>query len=178
MTNRATIAILPALPRDLASLHAIDEDATALYAEHAVAIELSPDHPFVQAELGRWLRSAELGRAFVAVEPSGEQVGFATLDWLDRQPYLDQLAVRRSAMRRGIGERLLERSAEWGRAEGGTALWLTTYAHLPFNRPYYERHGYQVVPETSCGPHVREHLEQQRRYLPASEQRIAMRLIL
>lgn len=105
-------------------------------------------------------------------------MGFAALDLLDGQPYLDQLAVTRAAMRRGVGRRLLERSAEWARDAGGPSIWLTTYAHLPFNRPYYERHGYVVVPEAECGPGLRKHLAEQRGHLPEPAQRVAMRRVL
>jgi N-acetylglutamate synthase-like GNAT family acetyltransferase len=81
-------------------------------------------------------------------------------------------------MRRGIGRRLLEHAAVTARATGGSALWLTTYDQLPFNRPYYERHGYVLVPESACGPDIRHHLEEQRRYLPEPARRVAMRRAL
>jgi GNAT superfamily N-acetyltransferase len=168
-------SIRPALPTELDVLTAIDDDASSLYAEHGVAIELDPAHVFVRDERARWLRSAELGRAFMAVDPLGTGVGFAALDRVDGEPYLDQLAVRRTAMQRGVGGALLECAADWARAAGGSAIWLTTYAHLAFNRPYYERRGYAVVPEAACGPGIVHHLDEQRRYLPAPEQRIAMR---
>jgi GNAT superfamily N-acetyltransferase len=168
-------AVRSALPNELDMLLAIDDDATALYAEHGAAIELHPGHVFVRDERARWLRSAELGRAFIAVDPLGTAVGFAALDKIDGEPYLDQLAVRRVAMRRGVGGALLACSADWARAAGGSAIWLTTYAHLPFNRPYYERRGYVVVPESACGPAIVHHLDEQRRYLPAPDQRVAMR---
>jgi GNAT superfamily N-acetyltransferase len=181
MSERApahAVVILLAQPSDIAQLRGIDDDASALYAEHGATIDLPADHPFARAELARWLRATELGRVFIAVEPSGARVAFAALDLVDGEPYLDQLAVRCSAMRRGIGGRLLARAAEWARDEGGDALWLTTYAHLPFNRPYYERHGYVVVPQLACGPQLVHHLDEQRRHLPAPEQRVAMRRVL
>jgi GNAT superfamily N-acetyltransferase len=156
----------------------IDDDATRLYAEVGVLIELAPDSVFALGELARWQRSAELGRAFLAVDEDGVGVGFAALDLLDGEPYLDQLAVRRSAMRRGIGSALLARSAAWARAVGGSALWLTTYAHVPFNRPYYERHGYVAMVEGACSAGVRHHLRDQQLHLPAPEQRVAMRRAL
>lgn len=165
-------------PGDIEVLGAIDDDAAQLYAAHGLSIELARDHPFARAELGRWLRSAELGRAFLAVDPAGNGLGFATLDVVDEQPYLDELAVRVSAMRRGIGSALLARAADWARTTGGAALWLTTYRHLPFNRAYYERYGYFEVPEALCGPGVRHHLEEQRRHLPLPSERIAMRRYL
>jgi GNAT superfamily N-acetyltransferase len=170
--------IRTASPSEIDVLHAIDEDATRLYAEYGVTIELGPDHVFALAELERWLRSAELGRVFLAVDSSGAGVGFAALDLVDGEPYLDQLAVRVAAMRRGIGGRLLARCADWARGVGGSALWLTTYSQVPFNRPYYERHGYVVTPETAWGPGIRHHIDEQKRHLPAPTHRVAMRRLL
>jgi GNAT superfamily N-acetyltransferase len=170
--------IREALPADFDTICLIDDDATGLYAGHGMPIELAPDHPFARAEQGRWRRSLELRRGFIAIDAAGEALGFATLDWLDGHPYLDQLAVRRSAMRRGIGGRLIARASEWAQAAGGAQLWLTTYAHLPFNRPYYERHGFITVPEPECAPDIVHCLAEQRDYLPAPEQRIAMRKYL
>jgi GNAT superfamily N-acetyltransferase len=170
--------IRPALPSEIDVLKDIDADAGALYAEYGLSSELELDHVFARAELARWLRSAELGRAFLAVDETGTGVGFAALDVVDDEPYLDQLAVRVAAMRRGIGRRLLARSTDWARATGGSAIWLTTYDHVPFNRPYYERHGYFVMPEDACGPSILHHIREQQRYLPAPAHRVAMRRLV
>lgn len=170
--------IRSALPADVDLIRLIDDDASTLFAEHGVAIELAPDHPFARTEVARWLASAEQGRAFFALDDAGRPVGFAALDWLDGQPYLDQLSVRRRAMRRGVGARLLQHAEDWARSLAARELWLTTYAHLPFNRPYYERRGYVVMPEEACGPGIVHHLQEQRRHLPAPQQRVAMRALL
>jgi RNA polymerase sigma-70 factor (ECF subfamily) len=171
-------AIRPALPSEMATLRDIDDDAGALYAIHGLPLDLPPDHVFLRDEGARWLRCAEGGRAFVAVDPSGAALGFAALGFADGEPYLEQLSVRVAAMRRGIGKRLLGHVADAARTLGGSAVWLTTYAQLSFNRPYYERHGYTLVPETACGPELRHHLDEQRRYLPEPAQRVAMRRAL
>jgi GNAT superfamily N-acetyltransferase len=170
-----SVTLRLALPRELELLQDIDDDASGLYAAHGLAIELGLNHPFVLAERTRWLRSAKLERTFLAVDGQGAGVGFAALDLVDGAPYLDQLAVRTASMRQGIGRLLLGRAAEWARAAGGTDLWLSTYDHLPFNRPYYERHGYSVVPEPACGPGIRQHLDEQRRFLPEPGRRVVMR---
>jgi GNAT superfamily N-acetyltransferase len=151
----------------------VDEDASALFAAHGLTLELPPEHPFVRAERSRWQRAIELGRACVAHDQHGHAVGFAALDIVDEQPYLDQIAVRRAHMGRGVGARLLEYSEGWAQ-RNGEGLWLTTYAHLRFNRPYYERRGYEVVPEHHLGPQLLSHLQEQRRCLPHPEQRVAM----
>ncbi len=153
----------------------IDDDATALYAEAGLELVLGASHPFSRAEQARWLRSAELGRLFFAVNAAGTRVGFAALDALDGAAYLDQLSVRRSAMRRGAGRFLLEHALAWAEGSGHTAVWLTTYGHLPWNVPFYARHGFQLVSEAECGPGVGHHLDEQRRWLPLPEQRVAMR---
>jgi GNAT superfamily N-acetyltransferase len=163
-----------AAPHEIDALVAVDDDAAMLYAEHGLVLELAEDDGFVLAERQRWLASAERGQVFV-VEQAGRLVGFASLDRVDGQPYLDQLSVRLAAMRQGIGTALIERAVRWAREQGGSQLWLTTYAHLAFNRPYYERQGFVVVSEAECGPGVRRHLEDERRALPRPSQRVAMR---
>jgi GNAT superfamily N-acetyltransferase len=172
------ITIAPASANDGDTLRAIDDDACTLYAAHGLELDLPHDHPFAREELARWLASAELGRVFLAVDGAGVAVGFAALELVDGEPYLDQLCVRVAAMRQGIGGKLLARAAEWARTVGGSALWLTTYAHLAFNQPYYERHGFVAVPESACSLGLKHHLAEQRRHLPAPGQRVAMRLPL
>lgn len=156
----------------------IDDEATALYAEAGLELVLGASHPFSQAEQARWLRSAELGRLFFAVNGGRARVGFAALDVLDEAAYLDQLSVRRSAMRRGAGRFLVHHAIAWAKNAGYAALWLTTYGHLPYNVPFYTREGFELVTESECGEGVRHHLDEQRRWLPLPDQRVAMRRLL
>jgi hypothetical protein len=46
---------------------------------------------------------------------------------------------------------------------------------VPWNRPFYEREGFDVVPATDCPTEIVAILDEQRRWLPAPEQRVAMR---
>jgi ribosomal protein S18 acetylase RimI-like enzyme len=157
---------------ELDTLVAIDGDASALFDEAGLSTLLDDDHPFVRDERERWRNATRAGQVTLALVASGEAVGFSVLGTVDGQPYLDQLAVRVAAMGRGIGRTLLEHALR----ESSTAgeLWLTTYAHLRFNRPFYERAGFRVVPESACGRQMRAVLQSQRRALPCPEQRIAM----
>jgi GNAT superfamily N-acetyltransferase len=169
------VTIRPADPAEIDLLCAIDDDATRLYASSGLEVNLGSDDAFVVAERARWLDSARRGDTFLAVDSDGQGVGFAALGKVDEQPYLDQLSVRLGVMRRGIGRLLLGRALEWAAHQDGGALWLTTWDHLPYNRPFYERHGFVVVPEAQCGPDVRYHLSEERQWLPAPDRRIAMR---
>jgi len=164
-----------ATPGDIREAIEIDNDACLLYEEAGLVFDLTDDHPFAVSERGRWERDASLDRLFFARDESGARVGFAALDRFDGAAYLDQLSVRRSAMRRGAGRFLLRHALAWARANRDPFLWLTTYAHLPWNRPFYESEGFTVVPEAEHGPGVRRDLDDQRRFLPAPEERVAMR---
>lgn len=177
-TVRAFYSLELAGPSDMAEVIQIDDDAMLLYGEAGLTFELESTHPYALAERARWLRSAELGRLSFAVDGSGVRVGFAALDHFDGAAYLDQLSVRRNSMRRGAGRSLLRHAIAWAKANGDKELWLTTYGHVPWNAPFYRKEGFRLVSEPQCGPGIRRDLEEQRRWLPAPEQRVAMRLTL
>jgi GNAT superfamily N-acetyltransferase len=159
---------------DLAALTEVDDDAAGLYTQAGIVFDLSGEDDFVAAERAHWQLSLARGTAVIAVDSQGHAVGFAAVSRLDGQPYLAQLSVRRGHMRRGIGGALLG-AARALATRDGAPLWLTTYDHLEWNRPFYERHGFLRVAETDCGAGLRAQLALERRWLPGPEKRIAMR---
>lgn len=164
-----TLELRALSPDQIGDAIAIDDDACALYPTAGIHFDIPPDHPFAQAEYARWTEAARNGLAFVAAREGGPGLALLVLGHVDGAPYLEQLSVRTSAMRQGIGRWLLRHAIRWAE---NAPLWLTTYAHVPWNRPFYEREGFEVVPATSG---IAEILDEQRRWLPAPEQRIAMR---
>ena len=163
---------------ELPLLVEIDDDACQLYEAFGVGLGHLANGSFAVAERARWRDSLSRGRVFVATGSSGAALGFASCGFIDGQPYLDQLSVRLAAMGQGIGSALIEHSARWAREQSGRELWLTTYDHVPFNRPMYERRGFVVVPEGAWGIEVAEHVASQREHLPLPEERVAMRRYL
>jgi len=164
--------IRTASPDQIDEMIAIDDDASTLFVEAGLDSDLSREHPYCLAERASWLRCAREGRVYLAGAPGEPAEGLLVLDWVDGAPYLEQLSVRRRAMGRGLGRRLLYLAIAWA---AGKPLWLTTYAHLPWNRPFYERHGFIGVAPSDCGPGMAGILEEQRRALPAPEHRLAMK---
>lgn len=160
---------------DIDILCAIDSDAASLFELAGFDLNLPSDHEFAVAERNRWLRCLAAGTALLALDARGVAIGFAAAGILDGQPYLDQLSVRTVCMRRGVGSALLRAIEDLTRHNGGRDLWLTTYGHLTWNRPFYERAGFVIVPERECGPEVLRELAYQRRWLPSPEQRVIMR---
>lgn len=149
----------------------VDDAACSIFAEVGITLSLPLDHPFVLADAERWGQSIARGDTFVAVDSHQTLIGFATLDLLDGEPYLDQLSVLPSSMRRGVGRALLRSALDWS---AGAPLWLTTYAHVAWNAPFYERHGFVRVPEPEWGPGMARTVAAQRAALPDPEQRIVM----
>lgn len=165
-------------PADIDALCDIDRDAGELFVQAGLDLDLPNDHEFVTAERTRWLSSLRAGMTLLAEVPAGSPIGFAAGGTRDGEPYLDQLSVRMGEMRRGIGTTLLSAFESRARAGGARALWLTTYRHLSWNRPLYERRGFVAVPEAMVGPELRAELAHERRWLPLPQERIIMRKIL
>jgi GNAT superfamily N-acetyltransferase len=154
---------------DLDAIFTIDDDTGPLFASAGIVVDYPPEHPFVIAERAGWEASVRAGNTIVHVE-HGVPVGVAALGTVDDAPYLDQLSVRRAAMGRGIGGALLASAI----ARAGAELWLNTYGHLPWNRPFYERRGFVLVPEADWGAEMREIIADQRATLPRPDQRVVM----
>lgn len=163
---------------DLETLCDIDLDASRLFDQ--AGLELTPAHSveFAAAERSRWLECLKSGTVFVASDHSGAPVGFAALRVLDGEPYLEQLSVRMAAMRRGIGAGLLSAAECVAAKTQSRTLWLTTYRHLPWNAPFYEKAGFVTVPVEECGTELLLELLFQRRLLPEPDERVAMRKTL
>lgn len=166
------ITIRAASLADMDTVRAIDDDAGTLFETIGLHFSIGPEHPYARAEYACWREAVESGTAFLAESAEGVALGLLIMNHVDGAPHLEQLDVRRAGMGRGLGRRLLRQAIAWA---GERELWLTTYAHVPWNRAFYEQEGFVVVPEPQCGPQMREILAEQRRSLPAPEQRVAMR---
>lgn len=159
-------------PADLDALLRIDQDASVLFEHAGLFLDLPPTHEFSVSERARIGRSLAAGGAIVAMDEEGVPVGFIATGFIDDLRYIEQISVLPTHMRRGIGMALLEKAFD---SDRDRELWLTTYDHLPWNRPFYERHGYEVVAEQDCGAGIQRELAFQRRWLPQPERRVAMR---
>lgn len=173
---RGRFALRLGTAQDIDAVCAIDLEAGALFVAAGLDLSVPAEQEIARNDRGRWLHSLVYGKSLVAVGPDdATPVGFAAWAVLDDEPYLDQLSVLTVFMRRGIGTALLEAAEGMVRAAGGRALWLTTYAHLSWNRPFYERNGFELIPEEVWGPQMRAEVAYQRCWLPCPENRVVMR---
>lgn len=133
---------------ELEKLREIERAAGELFrgaGMHAVA----NDEPLSIAELAVFQGD---GRAWVFADEADEPVAYLLVDVVDGNAHVEQVSVRPTHGRQGLGSALLEAAAAWAEASALPALTLTTYRDVPWNAPYYERLGFRAVDEAQMTP--------------------------
>ncbi|KZC39117.1 MULTISPECIES: 4-(cytidine 5'-diphospho)-2-C-methyl-D-erythritol kinase [Rhodanobacter] len=130
-------------PNQVEALCAIERQAVQLFRGHPVWPSYSamaiPSELLGQA-IGR-------GLVWVARDGTGEPVGFVWLDTelSDGAIGIAEIDVLPAYGRRGIGAALLEHACAWAREAGYRWVGLGTLAEVPWNAPFYAKHGFAVV---------------------------------
>jgi GNAT superfamily N-acetyltransferase len=114
--------------------------------------EIAEDEPLALGELARY---QQVGRAWIAADLTDEPVAYLIADLVDGNLHVEQVSVHPRSARRGVGRRLLEHVADHAAANGIPALTLTTFAHVPWNAPYYARCGFRTLDESDLAPGLR-----------------------
>lgn len=122
---------------ELAGLPRVEAAADALLAGY-LNVQLPPT-----SDLGGAVEV--LARAAAVLVVGSPPVGFAQLDVVDGRAHLQQLAVDPMYGRRGLGTALVRACGEWAIRHRFAELTLTTFAHIPFNAPFYARMGFRVI---------------------------------
>jgi GNAT superfamily N-acetyltransferase len=130
---------------DLADVVAVGVDAGERFRSSPdPRIAACADHdPWGEADLAPFV---EDGRAWVATE-DGAVVGYLVAAVHDGCGHVEEVSVDRAHGGRGHASALLDVAARWAVALGLPAVTLTTFRDVAWNRPFYERRGYRVVPE-------------------------------
>lgn len=160
--------VRPAVPADLPLLGPLEDTGDAQFAERFGDLDWPP------ADSGEE-RAAQPGFLLVATEDD-EVVGFAHVLHLAGHWHLEQLSVDPVRQRRGHGAALLDAVAAEVRRRGGLELTLRTYADVPWNGPWYARHGWVEVADPAW--HAGLLVAEDRMDLPRHGRRIAMHLDL
>jgi len=120
----------------------------------------------------------ENGRLWVAVKGEEKVVGFAIADVVDGQAHIVEVGVMPAFGRLGIGTRLVRMAIDWARNLAFDHVSLTTFQHLPWNAPFYERLGFDRVDPSEYGPELRGLLDLEKQAGLDTSKRIAMRMVL
>jgi GNAT superfamily N-acetyltransferase len=188
--------IRPARLADIEAMQRVGAAAGRRFAEigDPRIAKCADDVPLPTGALRRWVDD---GRAWVAVvDPAGPSdpagpfapdgggrdrggeagiVGSIVVDILDGNAHVEELSVVPTAERRGLGSALLDAVLAYARGHGHPAVTLTTFADVPWNRPWYERRGFAALAPGEEGPELAARMLDEAALGLHPELRVAMR---
>lgn len=132
--------IRPAAPADLPALAEIEERASTVF--RVAGHELPADLPVTD-----YTQAPAVAIFVVGVPP----VAFARVDEVDGAAHLEELDVLPGHMRHGVGGALVEHVCAWAAERGYRAVTLCTFRDVPWNGPFYARHGFREVTDPTPG---------------------------
>ena len=155
---------------DAESFALVEADAATLLHEYPGLAGI----PVPPAETAGHYRSViAKGHCLTAVEKD-ETAGFAAAGRVRRELHLHELSVRRQSQRRTIGGTLLRALMIDARNCGLQAVTLNTFRDIPWNAPFYARHGFVEVENFEGREHLSQSLEAAVAIGIPRESRIAM----
>lgn len=148
--------IRPARADDTPLLPDIERAAAMLFLPWAERCGLPPDLQVSVNPVEDFERARKSGMLWVAALPEGTPVGFALVMALGGYAHLDELDVLPEHGQCGAGSALLRVVCDWAHEAGYPGVTLSTFRHVPWNAPFYERRGFRVIdPHTLSEDHVR-----------------------
>jgi GNAT superfamily N-acetyltransferase len=105
-------------------------------------------------------------------------VGYVIVDVVDGQAHIEQISVRPDHQGKGLARALIAHVCTWTRDAEMTAVTLTTFATVLWNRPLYEHLGFVVLDDDQIGPELGLVLAPEARHGLDPAQRVCMRLDL
>jgi GNAT superfamily N-acetyltransferase len=110
------------------------------------------------------LRAAHaLDLLWVAVDSDNRPVGFVLVEMLDEdEAYIDEISVDPAHGRRGLGTSLLEAVFDWAERAGIGSIALSTFRTVPWNGPWYRKHGFRELTPEELTPEMLEIRERER----------------
>ena len=134
-------------------------------------IDESLDVGFPTAELDRLIRA---GQVWVACDEADQAVGMVIASVREDAVYVEEMDVLAEHGRRGLGGRLLETVCTWATEHGYAAVTLSTFRDVPWNGPFYRRHGFADLPPAAWTPGMRAIHEQEGRHGLRTDVRVFM----
>ncbi len=153
-------------------LAAIEIAAAGIFPPGSIPDHIRSDSTPVEA----LLEAVQNGLLWVALAGDGRPVGYALVQLVEDAALLAQMDVHPGHMRKGIGSALVMRVVEHLRLLKKPALYLTTFAHVPWNAPFYAKLGFVAMNSADMPSFLKDILEEEKRY--GLTDRTAMRLVV
>jgi predicted N-acetyltransferase YhbS len=141
--SQMTVSIRLATPADAAMLPDIERSAGEIFREISGLEWIADDHVMTADQ---HLPAIFAGSVWVACE-DGALVGFLSAELASDALHIREVSVHAAVMGRGIGRQLIETAAMAAHISGLSVLTLTTFRDVPWNAPYYQRLGFEILAE-------------------------------
>ncbi|MEO8697279.1 MAG: GNAT family N-acetyltransferase [Acidimicrobiales bacterium] len=168
------VTIRPAQPEDGEALRTIERLAGERFREVGLDA-IADDEPDSVEALASYALD---GRSWVAIDTTGLPVGYVLVDVVDGSAHVEQVSVVPQRQGQGVGRALLERVGQWAIATHRSAITLTTFADVAWNRPLYEHLGFRVMSDAEIGSELRQIRETEASHGLDPATRVCMRLDL
>lgn len=132
---------------EVAALPPMQVAAGNLFREMDMALVADGPEP----EVAGFANAQQAERLLVALV-EGKVVGFVRLEELDAALHVEQVAVAPAYGGQGIGRRLMVAAEGLAQERGYDRMTLITFRDVPFNGPFYESLGWQVLPGDGLTP--------------------------
>jgi GNAT superfamily N-acetyltransferase/ketosteroid isomerase-like protein len=160
-----------ARPDEVPRLREIEDEAGTLFS----GLGLIDEALDVSFPLGELARLAGLGQVWVACREDGLPVGMVIASVREGAMYIEEMDVLPAHGRRGLGTRLLSRACAWAQERGYAAVTLSTFREVPWNGPFYRKHGFRDLPPAGWTPGMRAIREKEAQHGLRVEARVFMR---
>lgn len=159
-----------ARPEELERIRRIEEEAGSAFSGLGLVDE-ALDASFPLDALAGLI---DLGQVWVGCLGDAP-VGMVIASVREGAVYIEEMDVLPEHGRRGLGTRLLARVCSWAQEEGHAAITLSTFRDVPWNGPFYRRHGFRDLSPAEWTPGMREIREREARHGLRVEVRVFMR---
>jgi GNAT superfamily N-acetyltransferase len=163
---RIRLACLDEVPR----LREIEDEAGRIFSGLGL-IDEALDVSFPLDELARLVG---MGQVWVGCLEDGLPVGMVIASVREGAVYVEEMDVLPAHGRRELGSRLLARVCAWARARGYAAVTLSTFRDVPWNGPFYRKHGFRELQPAQWTPGMRAIREQEAQHGLRVEARVFM----
>jgi len=144
-----------ARPEDAEAFHTVEEDAADLLRQEPSLQDITIPPSSDADEYRSMIRAGHSLAALV----NDTIVGFAAARAYGRELHLHEMSVAIAHQGKRIGATLLKALQIDARNAGLQAITLNTFRDIPWNAPFYARHGFVIVEDIEAHPRLADSLE-------------------